>query len=227
MANHSQPPPTGGTSVDIHTPFTRTERIEQLADIDKDIASLLLHLSQAMRALATPPNSFVPPLETSSAQDSSFASEEPQDPQTAFQTAQTNFFNTIDRVGKHLDRNIFALEEAGIISLRSSSSGQQQQDPNNLGGGGGPQQSQSVPGSQGQGGGSFNAGGGAVSGARVDSSGIARLEPDGAGRYGRLDVGKLNMASSTLERDKEAELWRKAREFLEKVEQRRGDRMQE
>jgi hypothetical protein len=34
------------------------------------------------------------------------------------------------------------------------------------------------------------------------------------GRYGGLDVGQLNMASSTVERDMEGELWRKAREEL-------------
>ncbi|KAK3988342.1 mediator complex, subunit Med11 [Cladorrhinum sp. PSN332] len=252
MSNPPQPPPGGGAPLpDIHTPFTRTERIEQLAEIDKDIASLLTHLSSAMRALATPPNtnlnsssnlnpgssaSFIPA--TSASDSNSESNESPfqepptaaSDPQAAFQTAQTNFFNTIDRVGKHLDRNIFALEEAGIISLRSTAQQQQQQE----GGGGG-----SVPGSQSQlgssqgggsaGGGSFNSAvaGGAGGDAAAQRPGVARLEPDGAGHFGRLDVGKLNMASSTLERDKEVELWRRAREFLERIDQQRGDRMQE
>ncbi|KAK4459581.1 mediator complex, subunit Med11, partial [Cladorrhinum samala] len=185
---------------DVQTPFTRTERIEQLGEIDKDISSLLTHLSSALSALATPPNSTVPP----SSDDGI-----PLDPQTAFQSAQTNFFNTIDRVSKHLSRNIYALEEAGIISLRSSA---QQQDGGLAG--------QPQPGSsQGMNQGGF--------GDSQQQDGKGRLEPDGAGRYGKLDVGRLNLASSTLERDKEVELWRKAREFLEKVEQEEGDRMQE
>ena len=57
------------------------------------------------------------------------------------------------------------------------------------------------------------------------------MEPDGMGRYGSLDVGKLNMASSTVERDMERELWMGAREELTRVVGEgvggEGDKMEE
>lgn len=44
----------------------------------------------------------------------------------------------------------------------------------------------------------------------------ASLKPNGVGTVGNLDVGWLNSRSWRVERDMEAELWRQAREFLEK-----------
>lgn len=44
----------------------------------------------------------------------------------------------------------------------------------------------------------------------------ASLKPNGMGSVGNLDVGWLNSRGSRVERDMEAELWAKAREFLEK-----------
>jgi hypothetical protein len=152
-----------------------------------------------MRALATPPTTTTPdhtpsdvPIPHSDAE---------ADPVTAFQTAQSAFFRTIDRIDKQLTRQILALEEAGIITLRSGAgaagaegeAGSSQQ----------PQQQQQV-------------------GAVVARAAPARLEPNGMGRYGSLDVGKLNMASSTVERDMERELWRRAREELARVAQESG-----
>jgi Mediator complex protein len=116
-----------------------------------------------------------------------------------FVKIQEDFVNTLDRIDKQLKRQIYALEEAGIITLRSASDQQ--------------------PGADGEGG---------VGGR---AKGItARLDPDGVGRYGSLDVGRLNMASSTAERDMESELWKRARGLLEAVTVERavgGDRMQE
>ncbi|KAK4222989.1 mediator complex, subunit Med11 [Podospora fimiseda] len=260
MSNQSQPqqspPPTTTTNPppNIHTPFTRTERIEQLAEIDKDIASLLTHLSSAMRALSTPPppsSTFVsavtspaspsPSPQSPSRPRSSFSSDsdseqekekekEIKDPQQAFQTAQTNFISTLDRIDKQLVRNIYALEEAGIITLPSTTNTQSEGgnipgSQSQLGGVGGG----SSQGGGGGGGGSFNSAAASAAAGGGSKSGLARLDPDGLGHYGKLDVGKLNMASSTLERDKEVGLWRKAREFLEKAEEKKGggDKMQE
>ncbi|KAJ6442191.1 mediator complex, subunit Med11 [Purpureocillium lavendulum] len=44
----------------------------------------------------------------------------------------------------------------------------------------------------------------------------ASLKPNGVGSVGNLDVGWLNSRGTRVERDMEAELWRDAREFLEK-----------
>ncbi|KAL2256605.1 hypothetical protein VTK26DRAFT_1419 [Humicola hyalothermophila] len=235
----------GAGTVDIHTPFTAAERIQQLSEIDNDIASLLVHLSSAMRALATPPGTSVAQPNhnhssssssnnnnnnnnnntthdgggddddddidllqspTSSPSSPSPASP-PSDPLTTFKTAQTHFFRTVDRIDKHLTRQIFALEEAGIITLRPggantanpATAGAEQAPP--------PQQQQQQQQQQteaGEAGPKTKAGGG-------------RIEPDGLGRYGLLDVGQLNVASSAVERDMEGEMWRRAREHLERV----------
>ncbi|KAK4138545.1 hypothetical protein BT67DRAFT_394067 [Trichocladium antarcticum] len=221
------PAPNGsGATTDIHQPFTRAERLQQLNEVDNDIASLLQHLSTAMRALATPPGTSVAqptrpppssPTPTSSdinmaALDSPAGGASSQnDPLTTFQTAQTAFFQTVDRIDKQLTRQVLALEEAGIVTLRSgagaSTAGDVLQQQ-------GPQQQQLME------------TGGDGGGAKAAAAG-ARLEPDGAGKYGKLDVGRLNMASSKVERDMEGEMWRRGREHLEGAVGERGERMEE
>jgi hypothetical protein len=162
-----------------------------------------------MRALATPPNTANTPEHTPT--DAPIPDSEAADPVAAFKTAQSDFFQTIDRVDKHLTRQILALEEAGIITLRSTGAGAEGEP------GSSQQQQQQQP-------------GGAGEAARARAA-PARLEPDGMGRYGSLDVGKLNMASSTVERDMERELWRRAREELARMVHEsgggEGDKMEE
>ncbi|KAF9870772.1 mediator complex protein [Colletotrichum karsti] len=66
-----------------------------------------------------------------------------------------------------------------------------------------------------------------------DAKIVARpsLEPNGVGTIGNLDVGWLNSRNNKVERDMEAELWAKMRDFLEKYhaeeQQEAGDRMQQ
>ncbi|AEO63217.1 uncharacterized protein THITE_2108142 [Thermothielavioides terrestris NRRL 8126] len=176
------------------------------------------------------------------------------DPVSSFKAAQSAFFNTIDRVDKHLTRQILALEEAGIVTLRSSSSSSrggggggtaiggadgplQQGESLGMGAAAGPgqQQQQQLAQAQVGGGGGGGGEGAAGDGSKAKAAApVARLEPDGMGRYGKLDVGKLNMASSTVERDMEEELWRRAREQLARVvsgsgagQGQEGERMEE
>ena len=209
MDTHSPPPASNGEDgvIDIHQPFTPAERIRQLGDIDKDITSLLTHLSSAMRALATPPGTTVPPPNTSNPLPTADAD---ADPLSAFQQAQSAFFNTVDRVDKQLTRQILALEEAGIITLRNNAAAN-----NNAASGGQDQEPGPLHEAK----------------AKAAAAGPKRLEPDGMGRYGNLDVGKLNLASSTVERDMEGELWRRMREELERSVggggEEEGERMEE
>jgi hypothetical protein len=251
MNSATQPPAPNGAgtgAIDIHKPYTPGERIQQLSEVDKDIASLLVHLSSAMRALATPPGTTVAPTTTTTSSShpaggggdnnddddvlmktTEFEAEaeaqpnpEPEtDPVTAFQQAQSAFFQTVDRIDKQLTRQILALEEAGIITLRNTTADQQQQGQQGEQAAGSSQQQQQQQLETRRGGDAAAGGGGQV----------ARLEPDGMGRYGNLDVGQLNLASSTVERDMEAELWRRAREELGKIvgegEAGQGDRMEE
>lgn len=68
-----------------------------------------------------------------------------------------------------------------------------------------------------------------------DAKIVARpsLEPNGVGTIGNLDVGWLNSRNNKVERDMEAELWAKMRQFLEKYHEQEkegsgeGDRMQQ
>ncbi|KAK1982300.1 hypothetical protein LZ30DRAFT_717770 [Colletotrichum cereale] len=99
-----------------------------------------------------------------------------------------------------MKRQIMGLEEAGIIKLRSDGGG-------GGSGGGGP----------GGGPGDKTAGGRQVV-MDEDAKIVARpsLEPNGVGTIGNLDVGWLNSRNNKVERDMEAELWAKMREFLER-----------
>ncbi|KAK0635735.1 mediator complex protein-domain-containing protein [Bombardia bombarda] len=178
----------GGRAVSIHEPFTTAERMQQLSAIDNDIASLLQHTSDAMKSIVHPPETDANQAITANAA-------------SAFSSIQDEFINTLDRIDKQLKRQIYALEEAGIITLRAASDAL-------------PTENDVGPGGR----------------AKVVA---ALLDPDGVGRYGAFDVGRLNMASSTVERDMEAEQWRRAREHLARVVENRsgggdgGDRMQE
>ncbi|KAK4189092.1 mediator complex, subunit Med11 [Podospora australis] len=223
--NNRPLPPDNNAQIDIHTPFTPAERIQQLCETDKDIVSLLTHLSFALRSLAAPPDSKVKrppnyplPVPSISSQPGAPANinpeEEEADPVASFQLAQTNFLNTIDRVAKHLDRQIYALEEAGIISLRDKNA--------QAAAAAAADSQQQIQG----------AGGDSQSGSQVDQDSgrkkiEASLEPDGLGRYGKLTVGQLNLASSTVERDMELELWRKGLKHFQQSLLDPSDRMQE
>jgi len=196
--------PSSSAPTDTHTPFTTAERIQQLSTIDTDIASLLQHTSSALRSIASPPTA------TSNSYDDEQATAEAA--LASFKEIQLAFVNTLDRIDKHLKRNIYALEEAGIITLRASDA---QAGGEGSGGPGGASGSGDTSGAGGSG--------------RTKEV-VARLDPDGVGRYGSLDVGQLNMASSTVERDMEKELWEKARKQVTAVAEGKAvdlDRMEE
>ena len=136
-----------------------------------------------------------------------------------FKEIQSDFLDTLDRVDKHLKRQIWALEEAGIITLRG------------VGGGGEGAQADGGPASGGgQDGGAKDGPVGGAAGASSSSLSkavVARLDPDGMGRIGAFDVGHLNMASSAVERDMEGELWARTRGVLLEEEKEKEGRMEE
>lgn len=134
-----------------------------------------------------------------------------------FAAVQAQFIETLDRIDKQLKRQIYALEEAGIITLRSSSS-----DQTSGVGGTDSNLPSEVPTTQ-----SFSSVAttshqdlGAI-GARSKGY-VASLDPDGMGRYGNLDTGVLNIASNTVERDMESELWNRAKEHVVEVVMQRA-----
>ena len=119
----------------------------------------------------------------------------------AFTRIQDDFLTTLDRTDKLLKRQIYALEEAGIITLRNTNNNTNNNNNNNnaaaLGGSGLDAQPAQQP--------------------QPSDGSAVRLRPDGVGKYGKLDVGMLNMASSTVERDMDSELRRRARDHLDLI----------
>ena len=78
--------------------FTPSERISQLSQIDDQIASLLSSAGQALQSLTNPTNSST--LEASKAE---------------FQGHVSQYFTTLSSIDVNLRRQIYALQEAGLI----------------------------------------------------------------------------------------------------------------
>ncbi|KAI0967481.1 mediator complex, subunit Med11 [Xylaria arbuscula] len=95
---------TGGQQ-QAFVPFTKAERIQQLGDIDKKIVSLLRSTGQAIQCLGkrVVPNEDVPMTNS--------------DPNQHFKESMDEFMKTLREVNVGMKRQIWGLEEAGIISL--------------------------------------------------------------------------------------------------------------
>ncbi|KAI0442164.1 mediator complex, subunit Med11 [Xylaria telfairii] len=86
-------------------PFTKAERIQQLGDIDKKIVSLLRSTAQAIQCLGKRA-----PLDEDIATTNT-------DPTQQFKESMDEFVKTLRVVNVGIKRQIWGLEEAGIISL--------------------------------------------------------------------------------------------------------------
>ncbi|KAI0405179.1 hypothetical protein F4802DRAFT_563410 [Xylaria palmicola] len=86
-------------------PFTKAERIQQLGDIEKEIVSLLRTTGQAVQCLGKR----VP-------QDDSVAMTDTE-PTQQFKESMDKFMTTLRTVNVRIKRQVWGLEEAGIISL--------------------------------------------------------------------------------------------------------------
>ncbi|KAF2969372.1 hypothetical protein GQX73_g4239 [Xylaria multiplex] len=86
-------------------PFTKAERIQQLGDIDKKIVTLLRSTGQAIQCLGKR----VPQDEDAAMTDT--------DPTHQFKESMDEFMRTLRTVNVGIKRQIWGLEEAGIISL--------------------------------------------------------------------------------------------------------------
>jgi hypothetical protein len=120
---------------------------------------------------------------------------------TTFRDSMNAFITTLHSVDVRLKRQIWALEEAGIISLKST------REPAAEGSGA------AENGGTGQAAAATAAGGDDAGGAALKTG----LGPDGVGKVGGLDVGWLNARSSKVERDMEAELWTEIREYFDGI----------
>jgi len=168
-----------------NAPYTSAERVKQLNDIDKDIAALLSSAGLAVKALTSSPSS---------------SSDSPEEPITleshkaAFTAATAKYFSLLSSVSVRLRRQIYALEEANIISAETP---------------GKDSQTSTLPAA-------FSSIGSSAGASSAQAA--AEKSTITAGGLGSLDVGWLNSRKDVVGKDMEAELWGKAVGLLEKLE---------
>lgn len=122
----------------------------------------------------------------------------------AFQSHMDSFLASLHAVDVQLRRSIMGLNEAGIIRLRPTT---QSTVP----------LAAPVPGMPGAASSGPVVGGGGGGPPGPDDHHAASVYPTGSGTIGaRLDVGWLNARGGKVEREMEAELWARARAFLER-----------
>ncbi|KAI9707476.1 MAG: hypothetical protein M1836_000437 [Candelina mexicana] len=163
--------------------FTPAERIKQLIEIDKDVVNLLRSAGSAVKALT---NGGALPTETV---------EQPAGIETHkanFRASAADYFTLLSSIDVRLRRQVYALEEADIISAETSKDSQI---------------SLPLPAA-------FAAIGGGTAGATTSQT--ASEKAAGAdGSLGTLDVGWLNSRSDSVGKEMEAETWEKARSFVQ------------
>ncbi|KAI9896963.1 hypothetical protein N3K66_007985 [Trichothecium roseum] len=99
---------------DTHKPFTIEENIRQLNDVDKDVVQLMNHMSTALNMVSVPQSSSGTP-------NTSF---DPEDQKDAFKANTSAFLSTLHSIDVRLKRQIFALEEAGMVDLSAKTKAQ-------------------------------------------------------------------------------------------------------
>ena len=87
-------------------PFTVQENISQLNALDKAIVQLMNHASTALGSLTT--------------QSSTENPGSTKDQKDEFKTSTDSFLTTLHEIDVKMKRQIFALEEAGIVSLTTA-----------------------------------------------------------------------------------------------------------
>jgi hypothetical protein len=156
----------------------------------QDIVSLLDSTRRTIEALTKPPVNATPAANgagttgdalITDANDNEPTGFEPEVQVVAFKTAVYAFLGTLDSIDKRLKRQMYGLEEAGILSLAKETVIHGLTEPK------------------------------------------PSLYPDGNGKIGGLDVGRLNAGGATVERDMERELWERASVHLDAVAKRQSE----
>ncbi|KAB5576002.1 mediator complex protein-domain-containing protein [Coniochaeta sp. 2T2.1] len=113
--------------VDIHAPFTKQELIQQLAQIDEDITLLLSHSGTAIQSLTTPApsssSSTSPPPPPGVSTEPTLSTLDPEERLDTFKSSMNAFISTLHSVDVRLKRQIWGLEEAGVITLKGGGEG--------------------------------------------------------------------------------------------------------
>lgn len=174
------------------TPITRKERILELANIEKDVTSSLLSASSAIRSLTS---------QATAASASPDAQPDmkhltPEQARQAFEQHTNAYMSHIQAVSARLKRQIYALEEAGIIPATAKDEETPMPQTNAA--------RRTAP---------------TVSGLMTTAPPKDdALAPITNGGLGRFDVGWLNSRRDDVGKQKEAELWAEARSHLERMQ---------
>ncbi|KAF7545759.1 hypothetical protein G7046_g9484 [Stylonectria norvegica] len=94
-------------------PFTVAENIQQLNDIDQCIVQLMNHTATALKSLTIPSSSTASDPTVEASQPHLDPTSQKQD----FRSATDSFVKTLHSIDVRMKRQIFALEEAGIVNL--------------------------------------------------------------------------------------------------------------
>jgi len=181
---------------DAKTTFTSAERIQQLCAVDENIPQALSAAGAAIKSL-TEHSSRTGQLDGTNAQE-------------AFEAHTTAFYTHIQAISALLHRQVYALEEAGIIAPSATSDLDLQSPP--------PPASQAAgrPGLLGAPSGRPG-GGGAGAGAPGQSGQEQSQMQITNGGLGNLDIGWLNARRDVVGKKKENELWREIRKRMEEL----------
>ncbi|SLM34410.1 Mediator complex, subunit Med11 [Lasallia pustulata] len=163
--------------------FNAGQRIKQLNDIDRDVAKLLQSAGLAIKALSN----------VSTAPEAAIRSATLEQHKGTFTTATAQYFSLLSSIDIRLRRQIYALEEAEIISAEAPAK-ETHSNPNLST--------------------AFAAFGGGQSGTAALQTATEKNITSTAGGLGNLDVGWLNGRNDNVGKDMEAELWAKAQEFV-------------
>ena len=112
-----------------------------------------------------------------------------------FSDSMNKFLNDLHTISVLVKRELWALAEAGIITLPQKSADAAEESQ--------PASQQDITGPS------------AALTSNATPEQRRPLGPDGRGMIGKLDVGLLNSQAGTVEEQLDRELWRKAREDLE------------
>ncbi|RAO69393.1 uncharacterized protein BHQ10_005405 [Talaromyces amestolkiae] len=151
--------------------FSSADRIRQLNEIDKDIAKLVNSAGLAIQAL------------TNAKSTGTTTGNTVTERKAAFKDSTSQYFSLLSSIDVRLRRQVYALEEAGILEAESSTA-------------------TTV---------SFKNDTVTTTGAGAGGTGTA------AGTFNPLEISWLNSRKDTVGKDKEAESWAAAREFLNRA----------
>ncbi|MCJ1251807.1 hypothetical protein MMC30_009045 [Trapelia coarctata] len=161
--------------------YTSADRINQLNEIDRDVTTLLHSAGLAIKALT----GHVP-----AESDEGSTSIEQQ--KEAFTSAASQYFSLLSSIDVRLRRQVYALEEAGIVSADVL---QEIQSTLNVA---------AMP----------SAFAGPLTAAAGPQGNKEKSSVSGSG-LGNLDVGWLNSRNDKVGKEMEAELWAEARELVQ------------